>query len=166
MYKLVIILLLMYLAACEKSPAIRSSAELLKSNGWFLSEIHTTTYNNDNNQLLKDTIIKSDNCELNSLLRFLNDIDCSRYIFCGLGVPTEKQGKWQLTNDSLLTATIQVQMQYGTGFILVNAGIDEAKLIEISDDQFKVKRIVKWIGGTPGSIVNYRDEITLTYKSR
>jgi hypothetical protein len=163
--KFAIIVVLIYLSACEKSPVTRSSREVLKSYEWFLSEIHITTYNNDNNQLLKDTTVVSDNCELNSTLRFLNDTDCSKYIVC-LGAPTEKQGKWQLTTDSLLTATIQVQMQYGTGFILVNTAIDEGKLTEIDNNHFKIKRIVKWSGGTPGSIVNYRDEIMATYKSR
>ena len=164
--KFTIILLLIYLISCEKSPVIKSKAELLQQNAWYLSETHIVSYDNNNNQVLKDTIVKSETCEINSTLRFINDTACSKYISCGFVTPTEKQGKWKLTNDSLLTVTISVQIQNGGSIFFANAGIDQAKLIEIINDHFIVKRIENWFSISAGSVVEYRNEISLTYKSK
>jgi len=166
MRSLIILFIGISIFSCKKSEQDvidTSPAGLLMSNSWYLSKTHVYEYDHYFNQVEKDIVMISDNCEYNSPIRFLKDSVCYKKLSCLSTDPPESQGKWYLKSDSLFEANIPFRVSNGTGFIDINKGIKLSKLLEINSEHFIVKETEEWY---VGSALSYSAIKTSTYNRK
>lgn len=169
MRTLILLFVPVLIFSCSKDKGKKfenSPAAILKANTWFLSESHLKTFDSLANRVTKDTIFLSDSCKRDAFIRFFTDSVCFKKMSCILSGSTEIQGKWYLSKDSFLFAYVPVRLSYGTGYILVNRGIELSKLLQINSDYFIIKHIKHWYAWDSNGWNTWTDTTISTFKRK
>jgi len=151
------------LLSCSRENEIATNSSVLMSNSWYPYQQHAITYNDSSNVVLKDTTFFTQACDQQSFYQFLSDSIVKRQDICS-GLPV-KQGKWYVTSD-VISAYIPVPLNYGTGVVYKNIGIDLSKLVEIDAIHFVTKSVSHIYGYIPptGASTHVRIENFTTFK--
>jgi len=155
-----LILFVYSLVSCNKSESGSATAGQLMKSDWYLYNIQQISFDSTTSgwQLRKDTSYTVDICLQQSRYHFFAngvfkyDIKCNNL--------TTSPGKWSLKPGDYLSASAVVN-EYGPTYLV---GINECRIVEINEHQFKTTSSITSYPPTPGI---YKDSLTTirTYKN-
>lgn len=88
------------------------------------------------------------------------------YRECVLPAPHNGSGRWYQRQDSLLLYVEHHRISYGTGYVIINAGIHTSKIIEQKPATFSTYSEGPWLFSWPGAAFKERTVVYTTYVTR